>query len=407
MSRRDEVDQRLPAQSPSADTGIDCTTSRGFGVLVALLVLLSHANATFAELPATVVVATSDSSVRAKAAADFVGDGEGDQEEINAAIRALPPAGGLVQLMEGAYDIRRVKDTLGGIIIDRSNVVLAGLGASTKLVLAAGQNTNVIRIIGAGVGDITIRDLCVDANREQNNEGTGDPGIAHDRFEFCGIKAYRSAPRGPQVDGDTHDITIRNCIVKNAHRLGIMLEGPNMRVVDNVLGNAGSDSVEILTGPGQICGNHVEITGQTHVAIGSDRGNSIVMVNNVVHVRDGGRLDIGFRSWADSRRHVLSGNVLTVEPGGRCTLAMDLRGDGAAVTGNTVQSAQTDPQIRLKIAGGNTVVTGNLLENAVIEVNDKTGRGLPIRIDGNILDANSSVDLRQGRLLGEHAPSER
>ena len=43
--------------------------------------------------------------------------------------------------------------------------------------------------------------------------------------------------------------------------------------VKGVLGNAGSDSVEILTGPGQIIGNDVEVTGQTHVAIGSDRGS--------------------------------------------------------------------------------------------------------------------------------------
>ena len=48
---------------------------------------------------------------------------------------------------------------------------------------------------------------------------------------------------------DTHDITIRNCIVRNSYRPGILLEGPNMRVLDNLLGNAGSDSVEILTGP--------------------------------------------------------------------------------------------------------------------------------------------------------------
>ena len=34
---------------------------------------------------------------RARAAADFIADGQGDQEEINAAIQALPPAGGTVR----------------------------------------------------------------------------------------------------------------------------------------------------------------------------------------------------------------------------------------------------------------------------------------------------------------------
>jgi hypothetical protein len=192
-------------------------------------------------------------------------------------------------------------------------------------------------------------------------------------------------------------VTVRNCIVKNAQRLNIMLEGPNMRVIDNVLGNAGSDSVEILTGPGQIRGNYVEITGQTHVAIGSDRGNSIIMSDNIVHVLDGGRLDIGFRSWSDSRRHVISSNIVTVDPGGHCTLAMDVRGDGAAVTGNSVHSPQTPDRIRLKVAGGNTVLTGNLLENSVLEINDETGRGLPIGLS-EILLHESSVEVLAGEV---------
>lgn len=345
---------------------------------------------------ATVVVATRDSSERSRASADFVGDGKGDQEEINAAIRSLPPAGGTVLLMEGTYDIRKVEGTLGGVIIDRSHVVLAGQGTSTRLVLAPGQNTNVIRIIGSDVGYVTIRDLYVDANRAQNSEGRGDPNISHDRFEFCGIKAYCRHPRGPAAE-PTHDITIRNCTVRNAHRLGIMLEGANMRVVDNVLGNAGSDSVEILTGPGEIRGNYVEITEQTHVAIGSDRGNSIIMAGNVVHVKKGGRLDIGFRSWAASQRHVIANNILTVDPGGECTLAADVRGIGAVVSGNNLQGLPDRP-VRLKITGGNTVVTGNLLENVIIEVDDQTGENKPIVIYGNILQ-ESRIEHRQGNLI--------
>ena len=75
---------------------------------------------------ATVVVAAFDSCAKSKAGADRVCDGKGDQEEINAAVSALPGAGGTVLLMEGTYDIRKVPGKLGGVIIDRSNVVLAG-----------------------------------------------------------------------------------------------------------------------------------------------------------------------------------------------------------------------------------------------------------------------------------------
>ncbi|HOX36398.1 MAG TPA: right-handed parallel beta-helix repeat-containing protein [Candidatus Brocadiia bacterium] len=346
---------------------------------------------------ATVVVAAADSADRSKSRADFVCDGTSDQEEINAAIQSLPTAGGTVLLLEGTYDIRKVPGKLGGVIIDRSNVTLAGQGTSTRLIQASGQNTNVIRIIGSGVGNIIIRDLWVDANRDGNSEGQGDPNVSHDRFEFCGIKAYFQAPGGP--GGDTnHDITIRDCRVMNAHRLGIMLEGRNMKVVDNVLGNAGSDSVEILTGPGEIRGNYVEITGRTHVGIGTDRADSIIMANNIIHVKEGGDIDIGFRSWAASHRHTIIGNVLTVDAGGVCRKAMDIRGEDTSVTGNVIHAAEPASPVELAITAGFAVVSGNVFENVKIVVDDATEAGGPIVVKDNIMK-NSALDHRRGKLI--------
>jgi hypothetical protein len=276
---------------------------------------------------------------------------------------------------------------------------LAGQGTATRLVLASNQNVNVIRIIGSGVGHVTIRDLCVDANREQNREGAGDPNISHDRFEFCGIKALSYVP-GAAVVEETHDITIRNCVVQNAHRLGIMLEGPNLRVLDNLLGNAGSDSVEILTGPGVIRGNIVEITGQTHVAIGTDRANSVLMADNLVRVKKGGKLDIGFRSWAGSKRHVIANNILTAEDGGSCELAMDVRGTETTISGNNIHTSDAAKPTRLRLTAGNAVVSGNVLENALIEVDDQTGANQPILIQANLLH-NSRVVHRKGNIVSD------
>lgn len=366
------------------------------GFSFAAAVLVSGAQTLAGDLPAAVIVATKDSSSASRAAARFVGDGVGDQEEINAAIRALPPAGGTVLLMEGTYDIRRVPGTLGGVLIERSDVVLAGQGPGTKLIQGPGQETNVVRIIGSGVGDVVIRDLSIDANRDGNPIGEGNPNVSHARFEFCGIKAFCAVPGG--TGEPCHDITIRNTRVMNARRLGIMLEGRNMNVVDSVIGNATSDAVEILTGPGQIRGNYFEVTGRTHVAAGSDRGDSIRMTDNVVHVRRGGDIDIGFRSWAGSHRHVIAGNVLTVDPGGKCALAMDIRGFGAVVTGNHVHTANADMPLRLLITGGNTLVTGNMFENVVIEVDDKTGAGKPIVVNNNLME-QSHIEHRAGALV--------
>lgn len=177
-----------------------------------------------------------------------------------------------------------------------------------------------------------------------------------------------------------------------------MLEGPNMRVLDNVLGNAGSDSIEILTGPGITRGNIAEITGQTHVAIGSDRGNSIIMADNVVRVKKGGRLDIGFRSWTGSKRHVIANNILTVEDGGLCDLAMDIRGTETTITGNHIHAVDPAKPTRLRLTAGNAVVSANVLGNAVIEVDDQTGANKPIMLEANVLQ-DSQVVLRGGNLI--------
>jgi len=345
---------------------------------------------------ATLVVAAHDAAESSKAAADYVADGEGDQDEINAAIRALPEAGGTVQLTEGTFDIRRVEGSLGGVLIERSHVTLAGCGPATKLVQAPGQETNVIRIIGSGVGHVVIRDLFVDANRDGNPLGEGDPNVSHGRFEFCGIKAFRTFPGGPGGD-DTHHITIRNCHVVNARRLGIMLEGPNMHVVDNVLGNANSDVVEILTGPGEIRGNYAEITGRTHVAFGSDRGDNIIMSDNILHVKADGDIDIGFRSWAHSKHHAINSNVVRVEQGGKLGRAMDIRGTETAVTGNAIYNHPENPSLPLYIRGGNTVLTGNVFENMTLIVDDETEPQKPVVIQANIME-NTAIDHRRGNL---------
>ncbi|MGI6460153.1 MAG: hypothetical protein ACOX5J_08655 [Candidatus Hydrogenedentales bacterium] len=374
---------------------------RTLGFLLAFAVAWVGTAAGHLPCSGVVMVAAQDSSEAMRAAAQFVCDGEGDQEEINAAIAALPEAGGTVFLAAGTYDIRRVEGELGGVLIRRSHVTLQGEGSATKLVQADGQETNVIRIIGSGVGHVTIRDLYVDANRDGNPKSEGDPNISHDRFEFCGIKAFRARPGGPNVPEDTHHITVENCVVFNAARLGIMLEGPGMKVINNRLGNASSDVVEILTGPGEIRGNYFEITGRTHVAVGSDRGNNILMSDNVVHVRSDGDLDIAFRTWANSHRHVISGNIIQVDEGGQCTHAMDLRGFDTAVTGNCVYTANEDAPLLLKITAGNVVVTGNVLQNVIIEVDDETPDGKPVLIRDNVRE-NSPVQVKNGRVLGEN-----
>ena len=73
-------------------------------------------------------------------------------------------------------------------------------------------------------------------------------------------------------------------------------------------------------------------------------------------------------------------------------------GLGAVVTGNSIHASDAKERIRLRITGGNTVLTGNLFENVIIEVDDKTGKKKPIVVRGNVLE-NSTIEHKQGKLV--------
>jgi hypothetical protein len=95
---------------------------------------------------------------------------------------------------------------------------------------------------------------------------------------------------------------------------------------------------------------------------------------------------------------VIADNILTVDRGGQCTLAMDIRGFGAVVTGNNIHTGAADAPLRVMISGGNTLITSNCFENVVLEVDDKTGGNKPIVINNNLLE-NARILHKTGKLL--------
>jgi len=124
------------------------------------------------------------------------------------------------------------------------------------------------------------------------------------------------------------------------------------------------------------------------------------MAGNIVHVRETGDIDIAFRTWADSHRHFINDNIVMVDEGGKCTHAMDLRGFDTTVTGNCIYTSNPDAPLLLKLTAGNIVVTGNVLQNVAIEVDDQTEARKPIIIKDNILD-NTSVVVKNGMMIRE------
>jgi hypothetical protein len=90
--------------------------------------------------------------------------------------------------------------------------------------------------------------------------------------------------------------------------------------------------------------------------------------------------------------------VIQVDAGGKLGLAMDVRGFGAAGTGNTVQGPHPQERLPLWLTGAGIVVTGNHFENVALVVNDKTGTNRPILIRDNVME-NSVVEHTQGNLV--------
>jgi len=67
-----------------------------------------------------------------------------------------------------------------------------------------------------------------------------------------------------------------------------------------------------------------------------------------------------------------------------------------------VYAANPDAPLLLKLTAGNVVVTGNVLQNVIIEVDDQTQTGKPIIIRDNILE-NTTVVVKNGTVLKEAA----
>ena len=320
---------------------------------------------------ATVTVATADSASTSKATANFVGDGTNDQVVINNAINSLPPCGGCVLLHEGSYDIR-ASDTITGIRLDRSNVILQGMGLATKLYLGTQQNVNVIRIIGNGIENVTIRDLYIHGNRAQNERGD---------FDCCGVRAVTSGAK------PCSNITVENCRIEECYRLNVMLWGEGMHVRNCHFGDASSDSVELLGGPGEISGNYLQISGETGYGLGSDAADTIRINNNTVCVKSTGKVTQAiFRTWGGRYRNLLEGNQIVVEPGGCVNRYFETRGYLNVISNNSIAGHAPNAAKKLgrglvEVNGG-TLISSNFFQNVDVVVQDTSG-GWPASIVSN------------------------
>lgn len=174
---------------------------------------------------ATFIVAASDSLHPERA--DYVCDGVGDEIEIQAAMDALPTAGGTVLLLDGTYNLNNAAPGLdyGAICINSHNVTLGGIGDGTILKPSAAFTRSSIIRIGeyAGKDNIVIRNMMIDCdNRSIRGIGSATKTGENQLIENVHIKNTVSATShkpaiycGGRSGYRGTNIQVKNCFLEN------------------------------------------------------------------------------------------------------------------------------------------------------------------------------------------------
>jgi len=261
-----------------------------------------------------VLVAATDSSVAAKAAADYIADGTADDAEITSAIaEAIATTTNnlgsrKVYLFAGTY-------TIADTISLPNNFTLSGAGKGTLLQFGnlGGVSKNMLTNTttgGSGTG-ITIRDLKLDGNKTTNSTDT-----------FTGIYLDGAGSSSANSAG----ATITGVLVQNFENNGIHLtNSANNTITGNIIQS--NDDHGIYTNTATT-GNHDIITNNT---ITSNTLNGIYLNATVRSVVSGNFIgsngNYGLRIESGSNNNI-TGNILRSNTGTGSTSSIHIIGGG-------------------------------------------------------------------------------
>ncbi len=234
---------------------------------------------------ATFVVAAADSPAHVKAQADAVCPGRDDHLVINAAIQALPEAGGRVHLAAGTYQVGAVTGTHGGITIRRSAVLLTGEGDGTRLRLQDGlTDINVIWIYGT-LSNITVRDLCINGN------ASNQVPWVRARSGWDGGNGIKARNDRETFGRTPHRVRVEHCRIEDCQLMAVMLTGDTVEVLDCTFsGTFGSHVIELLGESGRIEGCTLRVGAGNSCGYGFSTDHSLYyhILNNKIFVDAGG-----------------------------------------------------------------------------------------------------------------------
>jgi parallel beta-helix repeat protein len=346
----------------------------------------------------TIIVAASSSTSTTRA--HYQCDGTDDQEEIQAALDALPSSGGQVQLLEGTYYVE------SSISLD-SNQTLRGNGKNT-IITTKTADLDIIMATSTSGNEktgILIADLTIDgdAGGVANDDGilwayvdyssiynvwSQDNGVAGiDFFNYCdhnrienntcqgddyGISAYESDNNtiaGNTCQGNTDegiylDYSENNTVTGNicqGNGVGISVNsGDNNLIADNTFEGSGDTGIYLyVINDSVIAGNTCQGSGEEGMYVyGSD--NNIIADNTIQGSGDEG-IQLG-----DSDNNTITGNTLTENSQDNNNVYEDIylsSSDYNNIQGNTCRagSLTNKPQYGIYISDAGS--TGNLVIN--------------------------------------------
>lgn len=252
---------------------------------------------------------------------------------INSVMEALPTTGGYIFIKEGTY-------TISETIKVPSNVALVGAGFSSKIVLAAGSNINMIQNLNRSRGNdnILIANLRLDGNKAETIGGGG--------LYFLRVR----------------NSTIQNCWVHDTAFTGLRLEYGGGNVVQNNFvyenRNAG-----------------IEGTHEDHD----------IVANNVVYSNQGYPYGYGIDFCTGSKHNIFDGNVCYnngLTSGGGLAL---WDGYENTIAGNILTSNYVGLTIGVPSFGKKTygnMIIGNMVSNSTVD-------GLHIEGENNLVSKNT------------------
>lgn len=320
----------------------------------------------------TLIVAADDSLKPQHA--DYVGDGSGEQDVIQAAIDELPDTGGKISL-QGQFS------TNGTIHMYRDvgawfNVFLQGEGlGATQLELAAGSNCDIIDnvVLGNPSGWKGVADIRLEGNETGQTSGHG-------------IHCYMAGA------GAQYDMRFRNVFVHDAKQDGFHIRNAWGIYLDNCLA--------------EYCGGHgLDFIGDESFIYGfhssQNAGDGIRLQGTELHLSECriSNVDIGIRL-NQIVRSVISNNTIAqfgVAAGARVGIYVIGNSYQSNIHGNTIIGNGANSVYGIMYEGSGTTPTniyGNTIDGCTTDTFYSTGAAVNLNFCGNTISNAPASPMR-------------